>query len=37
MSPAIREAAKRLFDIVDASAYGVFVPRREKDKLTYAL
>jgi hypothetical protein len=37
MSPTIREAAERLFDTVDASACGVFVPRREKDELTYAL
>ena len=31
----IREAARRLFDIVDASASGAFVPNREKDELTY--
>jgi hypothetical protein len=37
MSPAIREAAERLFNIVDASACGVFVPRQKKDELTYAL
>jgi hypothetical protein len=36
MSPAIREAIERLFNIVDAFACGVFMPRREKDELTYA-
>jgi hypothetical protein len=34
MSPAIREATKRLFNIIDASAYGVFVPRLEKDEVS---
>ena len=33
----IRIVAQRLFDIVDASASGTFVPNREKDELTYAL
>ena len=33
----IRIAAQRLFDIVDASASGAFVPNQEKDELTYAL
>ena len=33
----IREAARRRFDIVDASTNGAFVPNREKDKLMYAL
>ena len=33
----IGEAARRLCDIVDASASGAFVPNREKDELTYAL
>jgi hypothetical protein len=33
----IREAAQRLFDIVDAFTDGAFVPNREKDELTYAL
>ena len=33
----IRTVAQRLFDIVDASASGAFVPNREKDELTYAL
>ena len=33
----IKEAARRLFYIVDASASGAFVPNREKDELTYAL
>ena len=33
----IGEAARRLFDIVDAFASGAFVPSREKDELTYAL
>jgi hypothetical protein len=33
----IGEAARRLFDIVDASASGAFVPNREKDEPTYAL
>ena len=33
----IGTAAQRLFDIVDASASGAFVPIREKDELTYAL
>jgi hypothetical protein len=37
MSPAIREAVERLFNIVDDFACGVFVPRREKDELMYAL
>jgi hypothetical protein len=33
----IEIAAQRLFDIVDASTSGAFVPNREKDELTYAL
>ena len=33
----IVKAAQRLFDIVDASASGAFVPNREKDELTYSL
>ena len=33
----IIRAARRLFDIVDASASGAFVPYREKDELMYAL
>jgi hypothetical protein len=33
----IGEAARRLFDIVDAFASGAFVPNQEKDELTYAL
>ena len=33
----IRTVAQRLFDIVDASASGAFVPNQEKDELTYAL
>ena len=33
----IRRVAQRLFDIIDASASGAFVPNREKDELTYAL
>ena len=33
----IRTVAQRLFDIVDASASGAFVPNREKDELTYTL
>ena len=33
----IRTAAERLFDIIDASANGAFVPNREKDELKYAL
>ena len=33
----IKTTAQRLFDIVDASASGAFVPIREKDELTYAL
>lgn len=37
MGETIRRAARRFFDIVDASASGVFVPNREKDELTYAL
>ena len=33
----IKTAAQRLFDIVDASASGAFVPNREKDEMIYAL
>ena len=33
----IEIAAQRLFDIVDASVSGAFVPNREKEELTYAL
>ena len=33
----IRRVAQRLFDIIDASASGAFVPNQEKDELTYAL
>ena len=33
----IEEAARRLFDIVDASATGAIVPNREKDELMYTL
>jgi hypothetical protein len=37
MSPIIREAVERLFNILDDFACGVFMPRREKDGLMYAL
>jgi hypothetical protein len=37
MGAEIREATEILFDIVDASSYGVFRPNQEKDELTYAL
>ena len=33
----IRTTAQRLIDIVDASANGAFLPKREKDELMYAL
>jgi len=33
----IKIVARRLFDIVDASTSGAFVPNQEKDELTYAL
>jgi hypothetical protein len=33
----IGTVAQRLFDIVDSSTSGAFVPNREKDELTYAL
>jgi hypothetical protein len=37
MGAEIREVIERLFDIIDASACGLFRPNREKDELTYAL
>ena len=37
VSGQIRIATRRLFDIVDGSASGAFVPNLEKDELTYAL
>ena len=33
----IRTVARRLFDIVDASTSGAFVPNQEKDELMYTL
>jgi hypothetical protein len=33
----IGTVAQRLFDIVDASSSGAFVPNPEKDELTYTL
>jgi hypothetical protein len=34
---ALETVARRLFEIIDASAKGAFVPNQEKDELTYGL